>query len=339
MNREDEPRDPTEPVTSDDARDTTDLGEATDLGETTGVGENALLGDTGDTGETGETGESGETTAVGEGTSPNGITAVVGPPEWLESDTAAQPESHETTEVAGPPVPLPAAGNPSPSTTPTPEAREMFPRSSIGTPRAVPPVEPTTSTSPYGAASSSRNPFEQTPADIGTAETTDLGTNLTVPYPSVSPAAASDSPPSATPYSAPGAFSPPAPPTAPNPAGTPLPYVAQNSASAPRPYGTPNGNPYASAGTSPAQGLSLASMILGIVGVFLSWVFVGFLAALAAVIMGHLAQRRQPQAKPYWLTGIITGYVGIAITLLMVLLVVVPLIFLFALGSSYSSGY
>ena len=318
MNREDEPVDSTDPVAHNDASDAADNTDTTEIGGSTEIG---------------------DATAVDESTGPNGIVPVVGPPAWLESDAAAQPESPDTTDVAGPPVPLPAVGAPSAATTPTPETREMFPRSSIGSPRTASPVASTPSTSPYGAASSARNPFEQTPSDISTAETTDFGTNATVPYPSGTPAAASDSPPAPAAYSAPGAYSPPAPPTAPNPASAPLPYVAQNSASAPNPYGTANGSPYASAGTSPAQGLSLASMILGIVGVILSWVFVGFLAALAAVIMGHLAQRRQPQAKPYWLTGIITGYVGIGITLLMVLLVVVPLIFLFSLGSSYSSGY
>jgi hypothetical protein len=52
-------------------------------------------------------------------------------------------------------------------------------------------------------------------------------------------------------------------------------------------------------------------MVLGIAGLFL-----GFLVSIAAVITGHMAQKRQPYAKPFWLTGIITGYIGIALGLI-----------------------
>jgi hypothetical protein len=54
-------------------------------------------------------------------------------------------------------------------------------------------------------------------------------------------------------------------------------------------------------------------MILGIAGVVLGFFGFGFLPALAAVITGHMAQKRQPYARPFWLTGIITGYVGIGL--------------------------
>ena len=66
----------------------------------------------------------------------------------------------------------------------------------------------------------------------------------------------------------------------------------------------------------PPKGLSITSMILGIAGVVLAIFSVGFLPALAGVITGHMASKRQPYAKPFWLTGIITGYVGIVIGLL-----------------------
>ena len=63
-------------------------------------------------------------------------------------------------------------------------------------------------------------------------------------------------------------------------------------------------------------------MILGIVGVLGALIWIGLLPAIAAVITGHMAVKRQPWAKPFWLTGIITGYVGIAITVIYFLAVI-----------------
>jgi hypothetical protein len=75
-------------------------------------------------------------------------------------------------------------------------------------------------------------------------------------------------------------------------------------------------------------------MITGIVGVVFSFVWaLGFLPSLAAVITGHLAQRRQPQAKPFWLAGIITGYVGLGISLITLIGVIVGLVALFTRSS------
>lgn len=69
------------------------------------------------------------------------------------------------------------------------------------------------------------------------------------------------------------------------------------------------------------SGLSIASMVTGIAGVLLSLGGLGFLPALAAVITGHMARSRDPQAKPFWLTGLITGYVGIGLSVLIGLFV------------------
>ena len=63
------------------------------------------------------------------------------------------------------------------------------------------------------------------------------------------------------------------------------------------------------------KGLSVASMILGLGGLLLSFFGLGFLINVAAVITGHLASKRQPHAKGFWLTGIVTGYLGIAFSL------------------------
>jgi hypothetical protein len=90
----------------------------------------------------------------------------------------------------------------------------------------------------------------------------------------------------------------------------------------------PPATPYVPAGQAEPQStpvLSIISLIGGIVAVllafFLGWIpFVGaiiaLLVAIAAVVLGHLGQRREVAAKGFWLTGLITGYVGGAIALL-----------------------
>lgn len=119
------------------------------------------------------------------------------------------------------------------------------------------------------------------------------------------------------------------------PAGATNPYAAPAAVSA-LPYPAPD--PYAATAAypvaGPPQGLAITSMILGITGILLSFVFFGFLPALAAVITGHLAQKRQPHARGFWLTGIITGYVGIGIAVIAVITVIA--IFVFAY-STYST--
>jgi hypothetical protein len=67
-------------------------------------------------------------------------------------------------------------------------------------------------------------------------------------------------------------------------------------------------------------------MVCGIVGIVGLFAFLGFLPSLAAVIMGHLSARRQPNAKAFWLTGIITGYVGIGLSILTFVLIAIPII-------------
>lgn len=104
-------------------------------------------------------------------------------------------------------------------------------------------------------------------------------------------------------------------------AAAPAEPVAAPAAAAP-----PPANPYAQPAAyaqpqpyyrapQPAKGLSVASMVLGLGGLLLSFFGVGFLVVVAAVILGHLAVKRQPYAKGFWLTGIITGYIGIAFSL------------------------
>jgi hypothetical protein len=135
---------------------------------------------------------------------------------------------------------------------------------------------------------------------------------------------------------APAAKAKPAPAAAPIPpiidlAGTsaapaaaqPNPYAQPSQ---PQPYGY---GPYV---PQPPQGLSITSMVLGIVGLLLTLTGFGFLINVAAVITGHLAARRQPYAKGFWLTGIITGYVGLGISLISGLVLLI--FFVSLLGSA-----
>ncbi len=90
------------------------------------------------------------------------------------------------------------------------------------------------------------------------------------------------------------------------------------------PYAQPSAGPvYAPQEVGPGQGLSIASLCLGIGGLILLFFGFGFLPALAAVITGHMAQKRQPLSRPFWLTGLITGYVGLGISVIFGILVVV----------------
>jgi hypothetical protein len=76
-------------------------------------------------------------------------------------------------------------------------------------------------------------------------------------------------------------------------------------------------------------------MILGIGGLLFTLFGFGFLPALAAVITGHLAQKRQPYARPFWLTGIITGYIGLAISLIIGIVLIAAIAIGIAGGAAY----
>ncbi len=125
------------------------------------------------------------------------------------------------------------------------------------------------------------------------------------------------------------AITPPPPAPVPPTPLEPTPVAGAPAAPAPAPYAAPGQpSPYATQGatpqptaytpvaTGPVQTLSIVAMIAGIVGVLGSFIGLGFLPALASVILGHLAQKRQPWAKPFWITALITGYVGVGISLI-----------------------
>ena len=127
----------------------------------------------------------------------------------------------------------------------------------------------------------------------------------------------------APPIAVPAAVAVPAPVVAPAPVAQPAPVaepapVAQPAAVAQAaPYAAPTAAPTPLAPAAPAapKGLALTALILGIVGLIMSLFGVGFLVSAAAVVLGHLAAKRQRHAKVLWLIALITGYLGIAASL------------------------
>lgn len=80
------------------------------------------------------------------------------------------------------------------------------------------------------------------------------------------------------------------------------------------------------------KGLSIASLCCGIA----AFIGLGFflLPQLAAVILGHMALRREPSGKAMAIAGLVLGYVGIALALLVFVLIAVGLAIS---GASYGS--
>jgi hypothetical protein len=131
--------------------------------------------------------------------------------------------------------------------------------------------------------------------------------------------------------------------------GRPAPDQGQFSSPYPPIYGQPGQpydqtSPYAQPGSYNAYGqpsyygaspapktLSIASMCCGIAAL------VGFgfflLPQLAAVVLGHLALRREPAGRGMAIAGLVMGYVGIAVTIL------VLVIFGLVIGTARNSGY
>jgi hypothetical protein len=74
--------------------------------------------------------------------------------------------------------------------------------------------------------------------------------------------------------------------------------------------------------------LSILSMVAGLVGLLATPIgflpIIGGIIALilpaAAVVLGFIGRTREPNARGFWLTGIITGLVGLALAVLSILL-------------------
>ncbi len=90
---------------------------------------------------------------------------------------------------------------------------------------------------------------------------------------------------------------------------------------------------YQPAPAAPSKTLSIISMVAGIVGILSSGFF--GLAAIAAVVLGFMGKKREGEpAKGFWLTGIITGFVGIAIMVIVLGVIIAGAIAAASLGTT-----
>lgn len=131
------------------------------------------------------------------------------------------------------------------------------------------------------------------------------------------------------PYAAPSAYGQPASPYGQQPYGQSEPYGQQSPAygQPASPYGQP-ASPYgqqpygqpASPYGQPAyygmpaepKGLSIASMCCGI-AVYLGFGFI-LLPQIAAVVLGHMALKKEPSGRGMAIAGLVMGYLGILLT-------------------------
>ncbi|MFJ5957486.1 DUF4190 domain-containing protein [Paenarthrobacter sp. NPDC092416] len=124
-------------------------------------------------------------------------------------------------------------------------------------------------------------------------------------------------------YGQSGSYGQPTNPYGQPPVQPPSPYQQQ-------PYGQPNpyGQPAYYGMPAQPKGLSIAAMICGI-AIYIGFGFI-ILPQIAAVILGHLGLNREPAGRGMAIAGLIMGYVGLAIT------VVVLIVFFAAIGASTS---
>ncbi|MDQ4213338.1 DUF4190 domain-containing protein [Microbacterium capsulatum] len=107
-------------------------------------------------------------------------------------------------------------------------------------------------------------------------------------------------------------------------------------------YGQPYGQPYAVPKKS--NGLAVASMICGIASAVFCWAYLilPLLLGIPAVIMGHISLKRiknDPQlgGRPLAITGLITGYAGIGLGVIVGAFIIVAIFYAVSLSNTY--GY
>jgi hypothetical protein len=207
-------------------------------------------------------------------------------------------------------------------------ARVMFPRSRIGLPPEedvappVAPMAPTSAPTPAAEPAPTSSPAAARYAPPS-AVPVESAESASAPIP-VAPSSSAFSSPSVAPDTYPAA--PSWTSTASSRSDEPGVSVTSFTTSTTYPVGKPGGSVVA----APSRKLSIWSMALGLSAVVLSIIFLGFLPALAAVILGHLAQRREPAARPLWLTGLITGYLSLVVSSFFLVVVIIAFVEAFA---------
>ena len=104
----------------------------------------------------------------------------------------------------------------------------------------------------------------------------------------------------------------------------------------PAPYSKPI--PPAAGTSAPTPSLSIISMILGILGLIIGFVGGGLLFSVGGVVLGHLGQSKEPVARGFWLTGLITGYVGILVNAVVIIFWIVFFVALAANDNTFYYG-
>lgn len=113
-------------------------------------------------------------------------------------------------------------------------------------------------------------------------------------------------------------------PFAPPPGGRPPHRDAQPHGDPPPPYGQPYGQQPHGTGPQgpPRNGLGTAALVLGIVGILTSWLFVGGLLGIVAIVLGAIgrgrAKRGQATNGGVALAGILTGVLAVLVAALVV---------------------
>lgn len=70
------------------------------------------------------------------------------------------------------------------------------------------------------------------------------------------------------------------------------------------------------------KGLSIASMVLGIVGIVISCTPIGFVASLLAIIFAGICMNKKEGVKGFVITGLVLGIVSLALWALMIILLI-----------------
>ena len=121
----------------------------------------------------------------------------------------------------------------------------------------------------------------------------------------------------------------PVPPPAPA-YGAPMPPAPAYGAPTPPAYGAPAAGSYTGAPGAKKQVMSIIAMIAGILGVLGSGIafipvagtIMGLLFPVAAVVLGFLGKKKEPLAKGFWMTGIITGFIGVVLVIVFTIILV-----------------